>query len=1455
MVQNNKGLVLGSFLLGLLATQVNAVITMTCIPVSPFIGGNTTVEIECFITSDVNQGLKGVQIDFPCTYPVPMGSTGPLTVANPGGIISRPAGSLGGTPHFSGGANFLAPVSEANCFIGITPFPLAPPFQLPANTTRYVATFTLAVGACAGGEFPIGPDGVTNPPLNTNGTRVRDDAAGQGNLVLIMVVGQQLTIDTGRCCSGSNCLGDLNQHCCQNVQGGLLWDTNASCGDGCPCTSNADCNDANPCTDDSCVNNFCENAANTLSCNDGLFCTSLDFCTDGVCQGANSPCTAGLLCNETLDACVECLVSADCPSDSNPCTDEVCDPNGDCQSVNNTLPCNDGLHCTRTDACNGGVCVGSGVRCTSPSQPICDEALDRCVQCLMDSTCDTDGLLCTTDTCNVAGGNCLPRTNNTNPCEDGMFCTVGDICGGGVCNAGTNTPCEPGETCDESTDTCAECVLDIDCLDDNVCTTDVCVIGQCQHNNNNDPCDDGLFCTDNDGCSNGTCVGSGDPCPGQMCDETSDLCVDCFDSVDCDNGQFCDGVETCIAGICEPGTAPCVTPPNDICDEVNGICVACFFDDDCIDGLFCNGDETCLNGACVKGVRPCPPDQFCNETTNVCEDARPCPGGTNAECNDTNVCTTDTCVAGRCEYANNTLPCNDGLFCTATDVCSGGVCGGTGNPCPANRTCDEPNDRCVQCFVNAECNDNNICTTDTCNATGLCVNANNTVPCNDGLFCTLTDVCGNGSCVGSGNRCPGQQCNETTDTCVDCSANADCNDNNPCTNDVCQSGTCINSPNTVPCNDGLFCTSNDTCSGGVCVGGANPCSSNLTCDETNDRCVECFVNADCQESPDNICTTDTCSAQGLCVHTNNTVTCNDGLFCTLTDRCTGGACVGSGARCSTAQFCLEDQDQCVQCRDANDCEDGNVCSQDVCENGSCVFPPELSGTPCGNPTDGGLCNRPDSCNGAGACQSNIAPEGTSCPNGLFCDGNETCRTGVCADGLDPCRSQQHCVEGTDTCLACIGNTECIDDDPCTTDECISNVCVQTPIPGCVASRDVRGSISKKGSLLIYPNVEIRWTRAVPEPEDNNTAGGPANFVVTQDTFLDLTNDYPREVDVQMYFINGDGPLAPVFAGQPPVLIERAHEGWNWVDCQTTLTADQPTYWALSSGLPIGCQPFNVLDPGTPPGRPDPEGNPGVRVLRGYVVAWAVDRHGREIRWNHLKGDAVIIDYALGTAAEYNAYAFQALTAAHGALSDDEPGQLLLDGIEYDNCFDKVQFDFYASGSLALSNSATNQFVILDTDLTILPVSADLRQDTTGPVTTKAKFDIWNQNETRFSGTERCISCWNQTLLSRYGTPNHFLRSALQTDKGKARIDGLGSTQCPLSADAAILGITLKQLSFTNGQAFTGSAQSAISLVGQGNEDAVLRYDIISGPDELFAGPPLIESSPTLKNGDREPAKR
>jgi hypothetical protein len=79
------------------------------------------------------------------------------------------------------------------------------------------------------------------------------------------------------------------------------------------------------------------------------------------------------------------------------------------------------------------------------------------------------------------------------------------------------------------------------------------------------------------------------------------------------------------------------------------------------------------------------------------------------------------------------------------------------------------------------CNDNNVCTTDTCNPTTGCVFTNNTIACDDGNACTQLDTCSGGACVpgpaancDDGNACTADTC-DTTTGCVHGDVNLDVN--------------------------------------------------------------------------------------------------------------------------------------------------------------------------------------------------------------------------------------------------------------------------------------------------------------------------------------------------------------------------------------------------------------------------------------------------------------------------------------------------------------------------------------------------------------------------------------------------------------------------------------------------------------------------------------------------------
>jgi hypothetical protein len=53
-------------------------------------------------------------------------------------------------------------------------------------------------------------------------------------------------------------------------------------------------------------------------------------------------------------------------NDSNPCTDDSCDPASGCFFANNTSACDDGNNCTTGDVCGGGTCTGTPI--TAPPE-------------------------------------------------------------------------------------------------------------------------------------------------------------------------------------------------------------------------------------------------------------------------------------------------------------------------------------------------------------------------------------------------------------------------------------------------------------------------------------------------------------------------------------------------------------------------------------------------------------------------------------------------------------------------------------------------------------------------------------------------------------------------------------------------------------------------------------------------------------------------------------------------------------------------------------------------------------------------------------------------------------------------------------------------------------------------------------------------------------------------------
>jgi hypothetical protein len=671
---------------------------------------------------------------------------------------------------------------------------------------------------------------------------------------------------------------------------------------GCQDEDDPDCDDGVACTDDSCDEAFdqCDHTPNNGSCSDGLFCTGVEICDpiDG-CEPGTDPCP-GSQCNEATDQCVNCLTDADCNNSV------FCDGAEVCNTVTGicgpgTPPnCDDGIDCT-FDTCN----ESSDACDHSPSDAACDDGqfCNGSETCNAQTGCQdgadpdcSDGVSCTVDTCNETTDDC-DHTPDDSFCDDAQFCTTGESCDPvNDCQPGSPTNCSDGvdctiDTCSETTDACdheavnAACddslfcngseTCDLvegcqagtapDCDDGVGCTVDACneEFDQCDNTPDNDACTDGLFCTGVEICDpEDDCQPGSDPCPDILCNESLDQCVDCLTDADCDNSVFCDGTETCNTGtgVCLAGTPPdcndLIDCTFDACNEGTDGCDHTPNDAACSDELFCNGAETCdAESGCQPSTDPCAAGGECNDACD--EEFDLCADSSGTPCTDDgNVCTNDECDGqGACIHPDNVVGCDDGLFCTATDQCSGGSCVGSGDPCTGgtecNDACDEVGDTCADPFGTSCTEDQNVCTADICDGEGDCVHSNVSGPCDDGLFCTANDTCIGALCTGSGDPCASggecnDACNEGNDNCLTlpdtpCSA-----DENVCTDDVCDGeGACAHPANSAPCDDGLACTEVDQCQNGACVGGLPPeCADGNPC--TQDSCDDILgcINSD-----------------------------------------------------------------------------------------------------------------------------------------------------------------------------------------------------------------------------------------------------------------------------------------------------------------------------------------------------------------------------------------------------------------------------------------------------------------------------------------------------------------------------------------------------------------------------------------------------------------------------------
>jgi cysteine-rich repeat protein len=226
-----------------------------------------------------------------------------------------------------------------------------------------------------------------------------------------------------------------------------------------------------------------------------------------------------------------------------------------------------------------------------------------------------------------------------------------------------------------------------------------------------------------------------------------------------------------------------------------------------------------------------------------------------------------------------------------------------------------------------------------------------------------------------------------------CLSSNDCNDQNPCTDDLCNNNICSNPINNAlsPPDDGFACTFESCSSGAVVI-----TQEDILCDNS---AVACVVER-CDPINENT---------------------NDGSGCSI---------VLNNASCADGNFCTDDIcDPVIGC--ANPIFTGTPppiignCQQELCQNGNPSQVPDPTDTPITD-GDGVFCTVPE-CNAQG--QVTETPSDALCDDGLFCTlefcdpqfdcnvlaDSSQCNAGQsCDPNQDPAQNLSGCINA-DTC--------------------------------------------------------------------------------------------------------------------------------------------------------------------------------------------------------------------------------------------------------------------------------------------------------------------------------------------------------------------------------------------------------------------------------------------------------
>jgi hypothetical protein len=189
-----------------------------------------------------------------------------------------------------------------------------------------------------------------------------------------------------------------------------------------------------------------------------------------------------------------------------------------------------------------------------------------------------------------------------------------------------------------------------------------------------------------------------------------------------------------------------------------------------------------------------------------------------------------------------------------------------------------------------------------------------------------------------------------------CASNAECDDGDAATIDVCVAGACQHSPagcaSTADCDDADPCTDDSCNASRVCIHTAKSCDDANACtldacETTTGACTHTTITC----SDGDVCTTDTCDPSEGCAYVPRS--CDDANACT-TDACgSSGDCIHASISCDDGDACTVDScDPTAGCAHAPvNCDDGDATTTDTCVAGTCTHTPASLYAPVGPQTD------------------------------------------------------------------------------------------------------------------------------------------------------------------------------------------------------------------------------------------------------------------------------------------------------------------------------------------------------------------------------------------------------------------------------------------------------------------------------------------------------------------------